>query len=572
MPLIPVYGFVSGDTPTSVLPTRVAPPWEGGISQAGVKLHPPAPDMQLSPLHLRDADVSHAADFLTQSKVGYFFKKIRVYCKDKCHFSEKRLSEINEEYQDVEITRESVYALAHTLTQYYRDKGQWMTYALPVWSRVAQKQGEFAFRIVQGVIATVEIRGSIRHRIRKKIAGYLEALKGVPLTSSSALDQALFYVAQLPGVHVMAVLSPDDLSKGTFRLLLHVLQEKSHLGLVYDNRGAVGLDRQRYILGLHLHSQLGHTGETQGYILTGRRGARVWAAGLSHTAAVGHYANRMTVSVKADQVRPVWKSSLVPTFGTVKGESVRGSVLYQYLGYRNKWGALFGEIGFSIGNARLRDPVTQLRYYRDNTRRIQLGFRYINADRYLGVNHYTLYLYQGLNVLGAAKSTTLSRLQAVPVYTKLCARFYREQYMGTHLSSFLSLKAQYAFSPLTVEHAFSFGGHDWGAGYEPSQWLADHGVAARGGVQLDVPATADYYPVRQYYVFYDIGKVWNRNTLGGVPFLHRSGSAADVGGHIQFTPFLEGRIELVKTLTRYNPQRHPSGGNKTVYFSFTAHI
>ena len=87
------------------------------------------------------------------------------------------------------------------------------------------------------------------------------------------------------------------------------------------------------------------------------------------------------------------------------------------------------------------------------------------------------------------------------------------------------MNAQYAWTDLLSSELYSYGGEQFGRGYDPSELVGDHGMAGKMELRF-----TDTLPIRfpfsyTAYGFYDIGIVYQR--MSGA--YNHSDSAASAG-------------------------------------------
>lgn len=167
---------------------------------------------------------------------------------------------------------------------------------------------------------------------------------------------------------------------------------------------------------------------------------------------------------------------------------------------------------------------------RDNIRVARLGGSYNFRDHFLGLNTIVLTVSQGLSILGASDEgdLNLSRADASPDFSKVEASFTRQQFLANDFLLGLNVVAQLSSRSLFSSEEFGYGGVNAGRAYDFSEITGDHGLSAL----LDLQYTG-FDPVKGYqinpYLFYDIGKVWNKGTAA---IQNVSGSSAGFGTRV----------------------------------------
>ncbi len=107
----------------------------------------------------------------------------------------------------------------------------------------------------------------------------------------------------------------------------------------------------------------------------------------------------------------------------------------------------------------------------------------------------------------------LTRAKGDPRYTKLEAEYQRLQRVTGSVNILGSVRGQIASDALLSSEEFGLGGITGGRGYDPSEVVGDHGLAAKVELQWKNPVKLDSKFVDGYhiYTFYDVGTVWNED-------------------------------------------------------------
>jgi hemolysin activation/secretion protein len=118
---------------------------------------------------------------------------------------------------------------------------------------------------------------------------------------------------------------------------------------------------------------------------------------------------------------------------------------------------------------------------------------------------------------------------------------------------------------------FGFGGSQYGRGYDFSEITGDSGLAGKAELAYTIRTGQKYLGSYQPYVFYDLGKVWNRTPAAGQPS-HESAASAGAGTRFTFTPALLGDLFVAKPLTRDVSSRGDSGDDIRFKFALTTNF
>lgn len=195
-------------------------------------------------------------------------------------------------------------------------------------------------------------------------------------------------------------------------------------------------------------------------------------------------------------------------------------------------------------------------YSNDKVRYLSLNASYDVADTLLGDSRpaSTLIraeLSQGLDILGATRpgSPDLSRAKGHSNFTLLHAELTRIQTVAGRFGLALAAEGQVAVTPLLAAQQLGLGGNRFGRGYEPSELTGDDGVAGSIEARYDLAVQTKVFSRPQFYVFYNIGKVWSISPAAGQA---KAQSLASAGVGLRFALFrrVSADIELAKPLTR----------------------
>jgi hemolysin activation/secretion protein len=194
---------------------------------------------------------------------------------------------------------------------------------------------------------------------------------------------------------------------------------------------------------------------------------------------------------------------------------------------------------------------------------------YDNADRFRGINLFSVNVTQGLNILDAteAGSLNLSRSQGRSDFTKISGKIQRLQQLAPSWMLLGAAAGQYSFEKLLASEEFGVGGLAFGRAFDPSEITGDQGVALKLELQRAFQLKKKFLRNLQAYAFIDYGSVWNR-----VPTPTGSRrqelTSPGVGTRFNLTEYLSGYVEVTKPLDR----EVAAEGNKDprVFFSLSA--
>jgi len=156
---------------------------------------------------------------------------------------------------------------------------------------------------------------------------------------------------------------------------------------------------------------------------------------------------------------------------------------------------------------------------------------------------------QGFPILGAAMHAEQSRPEGRARYTRMMLNLSRlQQPFYKRLSLYTALSGQYSCQPLLATEQFSAGGPIYGRGYGPSEIVGDEGLAGKVELRLDTQPEKVFLQTVEYYVFYDAGIIWNRDTLNQPQ--RQDLTSTGVGLRMLFNPHVYGELYIAKPLSR----------------------
>jgi hemolysin activation/secretion protein len=208
-------------------------------------------------------------------------------------------------------------------------------------------------------------------------------------------------------------------------------------------------------------------------------------------------------------------------------------------------------------------------YTRDRLRVLRLGLTYDRTDTWRGVNAGRIAVSQGLDLFNASEPTSdvLSRFYGRSDFTKIGLQLVRLQTLSDDFDLLASLSGQITWDSLLASEQLGLGGPEFGRAYDTSEVSGDKGVA--GVLELRYrPSFANVIlNAAQFFVFYDVGKVWNVNFE--VP-QEESLASAGAGVRLDLPGKFFASLEVATPLTHVVA----SEGDKPtrVFFSIATHL
>jgi hemolysin activation/secretion protein len=265
----------------------------------------------------------------------------------------------------------------------------------------------------------------------------------------------------------------------------------------------------------------------------------------SYEMPIGPDGGKLTLSADAEDSTPK-EVYFIPL--NLETSSQTGTIMYTYPFIRSRAQNLSVRAGLYGHDGKTK--IFDVEDTKDRIRAFKLGATYDRADSWRGVNLVDVEFSQGIEGLGSSKNgdPMLSRVDGRVDFTKVTMYAARLQALTTRFSLLGAVTGQYAFNTLLSSELFSFGGEQFGRGYDPSELVGDDGIA--GKVELRFTDTLPFSPSMTYsfYTFYDVGAVYYRSN--GDVDRSESGASAGIGLRLSLGSYFSCFGELAKPLTR----------------------
>jgi len=437
-----------------------------------------------------------------------------------------------------EVSLADIYRIVEAVTARYRNDGYILSQVIVPAQSV--ENGAIRLQAIEGYIAEVRVEGAtpeLRERVRK----YGEKIrKRRPLTAA-VLERQVLLMNDLPGVVARAVLAPSQ-TPGASDLVLQIARHRVAGGISSDNRGSVAQGQQRVFADIEFQNVIGASRTDLRSVTTGTPELNYVA--LMHEQVLGSHGGSLGVFGSYVYSKPQ-ELSVVPLDLITKSGTATLTYTHPLIRRRARNLYLHGTLSSFESSSTVFDVADTTERIRD----VRLGFTYDFGDGIGGVNIADIEYSQGLQGLGASTNDDayLSRPNGRADFQRALLYAARVQALPANFSMMIATNAQYAFTDLLAPQLFAFGGELFGRGYDPSQLLNDHGVAAK----LDLRYTRTWGGQRQTtlmpYGFFDAGRVWQRTPLPGIE-ASQTATTAGFGLRLQVGIRLSGFVEFAKPL------------------------
>ena len=461
-----------------------------------------------------------------------------------------------------EISLGELYDVTTAITRKYRRDGYVLSRAIVPQQRV--EGGAVRLEVIEGYIGRVSIQGEVSRE--SLLRGYADKITALRPLNIRDLERYLLLMDDLAGATVSSVLAPLPGEPGAAELTIEMRQKVVDLFVTSDNRGTRYIGPYQGSAGTRLNSALGFYELTQLRLIGALPDVgELRAYDLSEAVPIDTEGSLLTFEINQAWAHPGF--TLKPL--QVGSAAVVSSATLSHPLIRLRAENLTVQTSFTATDLHTNLFNETQTLLSDRIRTVQFGAIYDFVDRFSGINVMDALLSQGLNILDARTpgSPNLSRADGRSDFTKLVADAQRVQSLGGNWSLLAAVTGQYGFCSLLASEQFGIGGVNFVRAYDPAELTGDSGVAGKLELQYGEKATNIGLANYQLYMYYDAGRVWNRQALAG-EFNTASATAAGIGARFTVTNEVSGSIEVAKPLTRNVATE--DNRNPRVFFSMVA--
>lgn len=472
-------------------------------------------------------------------------------------YGERVFDELWQPHVGNEVSLGVLSEIAASITVRYRNDGFVLSRAVVPIQDVTE--GRVTIQVFEGYVDEVRIEGTVA---RSKLWDWhVDQLKQSTPLNAKTLERTVLLLNDLPGNSVRAILNASDQNVGASTITFVPSTSKFSAYFDSNNRGTRFLGPHQAEVGLGVYSWLGR------YESTNLRVNQTYNKDLSlftleHSEVLCACGTRLSLSGSYLRTEP---GSVLRELD-VEGESFSGALAVSHPVIRSRGMNLTTYGRFEVLDS--SNDVAKLSLSEDKVRSLRVGASFDATDRFRGVSLALLELSQGLPIFGATKSRddALSRPGADGTFTRLYARAQRLQRIGPGINLLYQMSGQYAFHRLLAPEQFSFGGEDFGRGYDAAELIGDHGLASLVEVHWGRALGYKYLEGTQLFVSYDYGSIWRRDETQ--PGGKRSGASSFAfGARLNVVSWLAARVTAALPLTR-SPTIDRDDGKKRMRFFF----
>lgn len=491
-------------------------------------------------------------------KGGASFTLTGIDVKQASAFSADELKDVYAADIGKPATLETLSAIAARITAKYRNAGFILTRAIVPPQKI--KGGVATITVVEGFVDQVVFEGS--EKPSTLLREYAERIRASRPLNTEALERYLLLMQDLPGLSAKAVLRPSASVPGASDVVITLAQKHVDGSVQIDNRGTRYLGPVQGGLTLNANNLLGWHDRTQlRGVTTVPQTSELRFFQLSHDEQVDSEGTRLTVSAARTRTRPSYR---LKNFDIEGHDSIYSAALMHPL-VRSRKENLYATAMFDHRQTESKTLGRQL--YGDRLNVARIGTAYDVVDRFTAVNRLETQISKGFGWNDNIDPRVRSRAVGRTDFWKATAQANRLQPLSSDFSLFVGAQGQVASAALLSAEQFGVGGANFGSAYDPSEITGDSGVATRTELQYNPLLRSEILTAFQFYGFYDVGTVYNRNPAAGQK---RRVSLASTGLGLRFNILepLSGSLEVAQPLTRDVSTAAPrNGDDPRVFFS-----
>jgi hemolysin activation/secretion protein len=431
-------------------------------------------------------------------------------------------------YTNKDISLDQVWEIANNITRLYRDEGYFLSRAYVPAQEI--EDGNIRIRVIEGYIGDIDAEADVTEY--KVVRALFQRLLQQKPIRASQLESFMLRLNDFPGKQYVGVLMPiENGEEGAVKLAVKMGETQGQGAISIDNSGSRFLgpyqataNYQDNVYALH---------KTNVFVSASLPWDELKYAGFRHTIPL---APDWALELGGSYVMAEPGASLEPNQIESQSLDIELNAHYQPIRQRSH------NLSFSAGiNGKNTDSdVLGSRFTRDRIRALELQMDYDTSDAWSGYNYINLYIRQGIGAFGASNEgdLLLSRAEADSDFTTTGFSYIRQQEIAQNWSFLAQAAGQWSDAPLFSAEEFGYGGGRFGRAYDPSEITGDHGLA--GSLEFRYRGLPLWHDAQfEPYVFYDLGKVWNKDTGGqdisassaggGVRANHASGVSANLG-------------------------------------------
>ncbi len=544
--------------------------WTGALAQeVPDRLPPPAePDRELrQPQRLQPIPESASIDVpeapAAQPPAGaerIAFKLTRVDIEGATLLTQQDMRRYYAEKIGRTVSVAEMFQVAAAIENEYRSRGYVITRALLPEQKIAG--GAVRIVVVEGFVSDITFGNDVG-AARAQIEALLAPLRDEKPINIATVERRLLLANDLAGIRVRGTLQPSLAQLGAATLVVASERDPIDVNLLLDNRNSPYTGSNQAVVRASLNSFTPQAGTVTLVGKTAFPYRREHMFLGAYDQSIG--GNGMTAGVSAFLAKSHPGKNLEPLEVHSEVQSASATTGYPLIRSRHTNLRIDGTFDYTD----LDTDVLDRAYTKDRLRVVRLGMTFDRSDAWSGVNAARVSVSQGLDIFGAseARSELLSRYDGRSDFTKIGAQFVRLQALNDNFSLLASAVGQVTWDSLLSSEQIGLGGPEFGRAYDSSEISGDKGIDGALELRYRPLSANEIWNGSQFFVFYDVGKIWNVATE-----YPQEQSLASAGAGVRMS--LPGRLfasfEVAKALTHVVASE---GDQPTrIFFSISAQL
>jgi hemolysin activation/secretion protein len=450
------------------------------------------------------------------------------------------------------VALSTMQQVAARMTAQYRNSGYILSRAFVPAQQV--QNGTVTIQVVEGYVDDVKLAGN--YPSADQLLAYAESIKASRPLNVQDLERGLLLMDDLAGMTARGTLAASPTNPGASTLTVTLDREPLEAEANVNNRGSRFLGPAQGELAARANGMLGMYEQFSARTVHSLNLDELNYYELAYEQPVGSAGTRVRGLASYTKTEP---GNALSVFD-IEGESTAFEIQATHPVLRTRRENLY-----AFGGLNYRDSESDtfgFELYNDKIRTANIGAAYDVYDNWLnlnGINQFVVNVTQGLDVLGANDSGDLtSRSNADTNFTKFNAEAQRLQDLGKDFALKTQIAGQYSLDGLFVSEEFAIGSLPFGSAFDPAEITGEHGIAGRVELQHLNPVAVDWLNNSQVYAFYDVGRVWNKDSLAGED-KGAALSSTGVGLRTELLDDFEAGAEVAFPLTKKVSAEQSSG-------------
>jgi hemolysin activation/secretion protein len=439
------------------------------------------------------------------------FRLEQIILEGNTVYSSEELSQFYKDMIGTSITPQALFEIASRMTSFYRNNGYILSRAYVPIQEI--EDGIVQIRILEGFIDDIQFEWADGAEDRM-IKSYATRLKRERPLNNKSLERSLLLMKDLPGVTVSAVLKPSAKRKKASDMILMVSRKPITTSLEISNDNPNSLGPWKVTASVSENGNLGFNERITLFGALSYPSEYMKVVGTEYSAPI--FCNGTTFNFKADWLQSQPDMSINTLKSKGQAENISIGIKHPILRGRDLSFYVSGWLDIKNSRNGMWESGFQAIDSRDRVRVFRLESSLDFADKFFGVNLFTLSASQGIHGLGAMpeNSPYKSRPNGKVSFSKFSLSASRIQNLGYNFSLYTIVRGQYAPQPLLSIERFNFGGPPYTHTYESGVMSGDSGLEAKAEVRY-TRLFESVIQQLQFFGYYDYGMAWNKKVLVG---------------------------------------------------------